>query len=409
MRRRRSTDARRPAWSATGRPRRADRPVRTQPVRVDRRRSGDHHGRDLHVARRGELRQQDDVVADRRRADRGPGRDRVGVLAARRAHRAAAGLGGDRGQRPAGHLPALRGVAQRPGGITGYNLEAGPPVFAPLLASLVGGMGLLAAVLRREGRHQHPPRVGRGQALMPYRSPDQRAVTPQHRGRFPGFDVLDSVEAWDDVTAGVVLGRLALPGELAFFTPAEVGIAGAAAGSAARPGRRPAGPGAGPDRRPAGRGGDRRLALRRPARGRARPGATRCASSTRTRSSVTHGRGFAHLLSDEQAAAGPGGAGSQLRRAEAGTAGRRRTCGACGPATPAPRSTPTPGPGTRSASPARPTRAATSTPASTPANTGKSPDGHRGQRHRPGHLRRPRRTGPPRAPPASSEADVSAR
>jgi hypothetical protein len=46
----------------------------------------------------------------------------------------------------------LRGVAQRPGGITGYNLEAGPPVFAPLLASLVGGMGLLAAVLRREGR-----------------------------------------------------------------------------------------------------------------------------------------------------------------------------------------------------------------------------------------------------------------
>ncbi|PZS02651.1 MAG: hypothetical protein DLM56_11310 [Pseudonocardiales bacterium] len=46
----------------------------------------------------------------------------------------------------------MRGVAQRPGGITRYNLEAGPPVFAPLLASLVGGMGLLAAVLRREGR-----------------------------------------------------------------------------------------------------------------------------------------------------------------------------------------------------------------------------------------------------------------
>ena len=46
----------------------------------------------------------------------------------------------------------LRGVAQRPGGITRYNLESGPPVFAPLLASLVGGMGLLAAVLRREGQ-----------------------------------------------------------------------------------------------------------------------------------------------------------------------------------------------------------------------------------------------------------------
>lgn len=44
----------------------------------------------------------------------------------------------------------LRGVGQRPGGFTKYNMESGPPVFAPLLASLVGGMGLLAAVLRRE-------------------------------------------------------------------------------------------------------------------------------------------------------------------------------------------------------------------------------------------------------------------
>jgi Gluconate 2-dehydrogenase subunit 3 len=60
---------------------------------------------------------------------------------------------------------------------------------------------------------------------MPYRSGNQRAVTPQRRGRFPGFDVLDSVEVWDDITAGVVLGRLALPGALSFFTPFEVGIA----------------------------------------------------------------------------------------------------------------------------------------------------------------------------------------
>jgi hypothetical protein len=45
-----------------------------------------------------------------------------------------------------------RGIAQRPGGWTLYNMESGPPVFAPLLASMVGGMGLLAAVLRREGR-----------------------------------------------------------------------------------------------------------------------------------------------------------------------------------------------------------------------------------------------------------------
>jgi hypothetical protein len=44
-----------------------------------------------------------------------------------------------------------RGIRQRPGGWTLYNVEAGPPMFAPLLATLVGGMGLLAAVLRREG------------------------------------------------------------------------------------------------------------------------------------------------------------------------------------------------------------------------------------------------------------------
>ena len=60
---------------------------------------------------------------------------------------------------------------------------------------------------------------------MPYRSPSQRAVTPQGRGRYPGFDVLDNVDTWDDVTAGVVLARLALPNDLAFFTPTEVSVA----------------------------------------------------------------------------------------------------------------------------------------------------------------------------------------
>jgi hypothetical protein len=60
---------------------------------------------------------------------------------------------------------------------------------------------------------------------MPFRSRAQRAVTPQNRGRFDDFDVLDSVDVWDDVTAGVVLARLAPPGALAFFTQPEVGIA----------------------------------------------------------------------------------------------------------------------------------------------------------------------------------------
>jgi hypothetical protein len=46
----------------------------------------------------------------------------------------------------------VRGIAQRPGGwkMALYNIEMGPPLFAPLLFTTVGGMGLLAAILRRE-------------------------------------------------------------------------------------------------------------------------------------------------------------------------------------------------------------------------------------------------------------------
>jgi hypothetical protein len=45
-----------------------------------------------------------------------------------------------------------RGIAQKPGGWKNarYNMEMGPPLLAPLLVTMVGGMGLLASVLRRE-------------------------------------------------------------------------------------------------------------------------------------------------------------------------------------------------------------------------------------------------------------------
>jgi hypothetical protein len=45
-----------------------------------------------------------------------------------------------------------RGVARRPGGwgLASYNVPMGPPIMAPGLMTVVGGMGLLAAVLRRE-------------------------------------------------------------------------------------------------------------------------------------------------------------------------------------------------------------------------------------------------------------------
>ena len=58
-----------------------------------------------------------------------------------------------------------------------------------------------------------------------FRSPNEHAVTPQHRGRFPGFDVLDQVDVWDDTTAGAVLARLSPPNDLGFFTQRERAIA----------------------------------------------------------------------------------------------------------------------------------------------------------------------------------------
>lgn len=56
---------------------------------------------------------------------------------------------------------------------------------------------------------------------MPFRSPAARAVTPGGKGRFPGFDVLEEVEHWDDVTAGVVLSRLDPQPEVSFFSVSE--------------------------------------------------------------------------------------------------------------------------------------------------------------------------------------------
>ncbi len=48
----------------------------------------------------------------------------------------------------------MRGIAQRPGGwgakFAKYNIEMGPPLFAALLFSMVGGMGIASAILRRE-------------------------------------------------------------------------------------------------------------------------------------------------------------------------------------------------------------------------------------------------------------------
>lgn len=62
---------------------------------------------------------------------------------------------------------------------------------------------------------------------MAFRVRSSRAVTPGGKGRFPGFDVLDEVDRWDAVTAGVVLARLDPQPEVCFFTPSEQATAGA--------------------------------------------------------------------------------------------------------------------------------------------------------------------------------------
>lgn len=62
---------------------------------------------------------------------------------------------------------------------------------------------------------------------MPFRPPSQSAQSPGGESRFPGFDVLDQTERWDDVTAGVVLSRLDPHPDYSFFTPAEQATADA--------------------------------------------------------------------------------------------------------------------------------------------------------------------------------------
>jgi hypothetical protein len=46
----------------------------------------------------------------------------------------------------------LRGVQKRPGGLgeAHYNLVMGPPLLAPGSLAMVGGMGVVAALARRE-------------------------------------------------------------------------------------------------------------------------------------------------------------------------------------------------------------------------------------------------------------------
>jgi len=61
-----------------------------------------------------------------------------------------------------------------------------------------------------------------GEPPAPDWLPRQReGVTPQMIGRYPDYDVLASVEDWDDATRDLVLARLNVRGDFSFFTPEQ--------------------------------------------------------------------------------------------------------------------------------------------------------------------------------------------
>ena len=126
-----------------------------------------------------------------------------------------------------------RGVARKPGGwkLYSYNLPMGPPISAPGLMAMVGGMGLLAA-RATPGAAEPCPTSSRPDHLPNRRPGEQpphpswlprhrRGTTPQMIGRYPDFDVLDAAGTWDGATKKVVLARLEPPGPLRFFTTDE--------------------------------------------------------------------------------------------------------------------------------------------------------------------------------------------
>src|ERR1700733_14474363 len=181
---------------------RGNRAFRTQPFRPDRGRSAGDRGRDLLRARQRQLRQQDDVAAGRAGPGRrGGGRGRV-LQPPDGENGAADRVGGDRGQRSAGPVPARARHLQEARRLAERALQHGDGT---------------AAAGPAAGHHRGRDGAARG-------DPAAREVSGGARdgdGRFPGFDVLDQVQHWDRVTADVVLARTCSPAPVKFFTGAE--------------------------------------------------------------------------------------------------------------------------------------------------------------------------------------------
>ena len=80
----------------------------------------------------------------------------------------------------------------------------------------------MASVEARSGAGHLPKQGGDTSRGSPPELPRQRrGITPQMRGRYPDYDVLETVEHWDRKTREVVLDRVANVPQIRFFTTEE--------------------------------------------------------------------------------------------------------------------------------------------------------------------------------------------
>ncbi|HET8929611.1 MAG TPA: gluconate 2-dehydrogenase subunit 3 family protein [Acidimicrobiales bacterium] len=84
-----------------------------------------------------------------------------------------------------------------------------------------GATGDRSSVDRDRGEHLPNLRQGRQPPHPSWLPRQRRGTTPQMIGRYPDYDVMDSIGTWDAVTRSVVLNRLEPHGPLRFFTSEE--------------------------------------------------------------------------------------------------------------------------------------------------------------------------------------------
>ena len=329
-------------------PQRRDRPVRAEPVGADRGRRAGHRGRDLLRARQRQLRQQDDVGAGRARPGRRRGRRGRVLQPPDGQDGAAARLGGHRRQRPPGHLPARprhrarsRAAGPTPATTWRWARRCWPRCWSPWSAGWACSPRSCGGSSERGTGGDGSPGPGASAAGSPASTRRRR---PRTGTRSPRASCCPGSACRRDIR---------------FFTPAQEAVATALCDQLLGQDGEPLVPLVRDDRRPAGRAADRRLALRGHARG--RPGLAGHAGRLDADARGKFGCGFAELPAGEQQAViqavqdlGPGD-WHGLTASRVWSLWTRYACTAFYSH---------PAPGTRSASPARPTRAATRTPAS---------------------------------------------